>query len=86
MAVLTYLTRAGGFWFAGRVPNPERLERWLRPVPGAILAAIVAPVVLAAGWRGLLAAVAVVLVARHTGSVLVAAVIGTAFIGALRWS
>jgi uncharacterized membrane protein len=85
MAVLVYLTRVGGVWLAGRVRHPEHLESWLRPVPGAILAAIVAPAVVAAGWRGLLAATAVVLVARRTGGVLIAAAVGTALIAALRW-
>jgi uncharacterized membrane protein len=86
MAVLTNLTRVGGVWLADRVTNPERLEHWLRPVPGAILAAIVAPAVVAAGWRGLLAAAAVVLVARRTNGVLLAAATGTALIAVLRWN
>jgi uncharacterized membrane protein len=85
MALLTYLTRVSGVWLAGRMPHPERLEGWLRPVPGAILAAIVAPAVVAAGWRGLIAAAAVVLAASRTGSVLLAAAAGTALIAALRW-
>jgi uncharacterized membrane protein len=85
MAALTYLTRVGGVWLAGRVAQPERLEAWLRPVPGAILAAIVAPAALAAGWRGLVALLLVVLVASRTGSVLLAAALGTGLVALLRW-
>jgi uncharacterized membrane protein len=85
MAVLTYLTRIGGVWLAGRVAQPERLEAWLRPVPGAILAAFVAPAALAAGWRGLVALALVVVIATRTGSVLLAAALGTGLIALLRW-
>jgi len=85
MAVLTYLTRIGGVWFAGRVAQPARLESWLQPVPGAILAAIVAPAAATAGWRGLLALAVVVCVMRRSGSILLAATLGTALIALLRW-
>jgi uncharacterized membrane protein len=85
MALFTYLTRIGGVWLTGRMPHPERLEQWLRPVPGAILAAIVAPAVVAAGWPGLVAVAAVVLIAIRAGSVFTAAVIGTTVIAVLRW-
>lgn len=85
MAALTYLARIGGVWVAGRVAQPERLERWLRPVPGAILSAIVVPAAVAAGWRGLVAVAVVVCVMRRWGSVLLAAALGTAVIAALHW-
>jgi branched chain amino acid efflux pump len=85
MGVLTYLTRIGGVWLAGRVARPERLETWLEPVPGAILTAFVAPAVLAAGWRGLLAIGVVLLVMTRTGNLLLAAALGTGLIALLRW-
>jgi uncharacterized membrane protein len=85
MAALTYLTRIGGVWLAGRVPHPEGLESWLRPVPGAILTAIVAPAVVSAGWEGLLAVIVVILVMSRSGNLLLAATIGTGLIAALRW-
>lgn len=85
MAVLTYLTRIGGVWLAGRLSNPERLEASLRPVPGAILAAIVAPAVWSAGWPGLLAVTVVVVVMTRSGNLLLSAALGTALIAALRW-
>src|SRR5262249_54033718 len=85
MAVLTYLTRIGGFWLAGRGAQPERLETWLRPVPGAILAAVGAPAALPARLRGLVVLALVVVIAIRTGSVLLAAALGTALIALLRW-
>src|SRR4029079_3016828 len=54
MGLLTYMTRVGGVWLAGRVARAERLESWLAPAPGAILSAVVAPAVLTAGWQGVI--------------------------------
>jgi len=85
MAALTYLERIGGVWVAGRVAQPERVERWLRPVPGAILSSIVVPAAIAADWRGLVAVAVVFCVMSRSGNVLLAAALGTAVIAALRW-
>lgn len=40
VAGAVYATRAGGYWLGGRLRLPER---WLRHVPGAVLAALAAP-------------------------------------------
>ncbi len=85
MGVLTYLTRIGGVWLAGRVARPERLETWLAAVPGAVLTAIVAPAVVTAGWRGMIALGVIVLVMVRVGNLLLAVVLGTAVITLLRW-
>ena len=58
MALVTYATRAGGFWLMGRVTPSPRLEAWLRHLPGALLAALVAPAIVAAGPAGWLATLA----------------------------
>jgi uncharacterized membrane protein len=84
MALLTYLTRAGGVWLAGRVSQPDRLEAWLRPVPGALLAAIVAPAAVEAGWRGLVGLAVVICVMARWGNMLIAAGVGTALVVVLR--
>lgn len=84
MAVLTYLTRIGGVWLAGRVAQPERLQAWLQPVPGALLAAIVAPAAVAAGWRGLVGLAVVVCLMVRWGNLLLAAGVGTALVALLR--
>jgi uncharacterized membrane protein len=85
MAAVTYLTRAGGVWLAGRVARPERLEEWLRPVPGALLAAVVAPAAVGAGWQGVVGLAVVVCVMVRWGNMLLAAAIGTALVAVLRW-
>jgi len=85
MAVVTYLTRVGGVWLAGRVARPERLEEWLRPVPGALLAAVVAPAAVGAGWQGVVGLAVVVCVMARWGNLLLAAGLGTGLVVLLRW-
>ncbi len=84
MGLATYATRAGGLWLMGRVPLSPRVEAWLRHIPGAILVAIVAPGVFTAGPADFLAAVATVLVAARTRSLLLAMIVGVAAVWALR--
>jgi uncharacterized membrane protein len=85
MGLLTYLTRIGGNWLAGRVARPERLEAWLAPAPGAILSAVVAPAVVTAGWQGIVALGVIVILMARLGNLLLAAAVGTALIALLRW-
>lgn len=84
MALLTYATRAGGLWIIGRVRPTPRLERWLGHLPGAILAALVAPAALAAGPTEAIAAALTALVAARSGNLLAAMLVGVAAVYALR--
>jgi branched chain amino acid efflux pump len=84
MALVTYATRAGGFWLMGLVTPSPRIEAWLRQIPGAVLVAIVAPTVLASSLAETLAALATVLVAIRTKNVLAAMVVGVAAVFLLR--
>jgi uncharacterized membrane protein len=84
MALVTYATRAGGFWLMGLVTPSPRIEAWLRQIPGSVLVAIVAPTVLASSLAETLAALATVLVAIRTKNVLAAMVIGVAAVFLLR--
>jgi uncharacterized membrane protein len=56
MALVTYVTRAGGFWLMGLVTPSPRVQAWLRQIPGAVLVAIIAPTVLASSVAETLAA------------------------------
>ena len=49
MTVVVYITRAGGFWLIGRVKIGPRLARMLDALPGAIIAATIAPLLLRGG-------------------------------------
>jgi branched-subunit amino acid transport protein len=54
MAAVTYAIRAAGLLLANRLPTQGFVANWMKHVPGAVLAALVAPAVLAvAPGRGL---------------------------------
>ena len=82
MAAVTYLTRVGGLWLLRRLGGAPagRVAVGLRAIPGAVLVAIVAPNVLAAGPAGAVAALATAIVALRTGRILVAMVTGVVFV------
>lgn len=84
MGAVIYATRAGGLWLASRVEISGRLEAWLGFLPGAILVSIVAPTVLTSGPSEALAALAVVLVAARSGSLLGAMATGVVAVVVLR--
>jgi len=84
MALVTYATRAGGFWLMSLVTPSPRIEAWLRQIPGAVLVAIIAPTVLASSVAETLAALATVLVAIRTKNVLIAMLVGVATVWLLR--
>jgi len=54
MAMTVYLTRAGGYWLIGRVTIGPRLRRMLNALPGAVIAATIAPILVQGGVRALL--------------------------------
>lgn len=84
MAAVTYATRAGGLWLMRRWAPPGPLERMLHHVPGAVLVALLAPGVIAAGLPGVAAAGVAVAAARRTGNLILAVILGVAAIWILR--
>jgi uncharacterized membrane protein len=84
MALVTYATRAGGFWLMGLVTPSPRVEAWLKQIPGAVLVALIAPTVLASSIAETIAAVATVLVAIRTKNVLIAMLVGIVTVALLR--
>lgn len=84
MAAVTYLTRVGGLWLIGRIQPTPFLERWLRHIPGAVLMAIIAPVILTSGPAELAGAAATVLTAARTKNVLLAMVAGVVVVALVR--
>ena len=74
MTVTVYLSRAGGYWLIGRVTIGPRLRRMLDALPGAVIAASVAPIVLHGGLRAgfamLAAAVTMFLIRNDFAAVL----------------
>jgi uncharacterized membrane protein len=84
MALVTYLTRAGGLWLMGRVGRSRRVEAWMRHVPGAVLVALVAPAVFSEGVPPAVATLATAGVMVYTRNMLLAMVVGIGVVAALR--
>jgi uncharacterized membrane protein len=76
MALVTYMTRAGGLWLMGRVRQTPFVEAWLRHIPGAVLVSLVAPAAVAGGIADTLAVGATALATLLTRNFLVAIVVG----------
>lgn len=83
MAAATYACRAGGFWLATRLNPTPFVEAWLQELPGAVFAALIAPMVAGAGPAGWVAAAVGFGLMRWTGQFLVALVGGLAVYVAL---
>ncbi|WP_374626906.1 AzlD domain-containing protein [Devosia sp.] len=59
MAAVTYAIRAGGYLLATRLPESGFIASWMKHLPGAVLAALVANAIIAGGAAEALAAAAV---------------------------
>ena len=64
----------GGFWLARRMTPGPFLRAWLENLPGAVFAALVAPMVVGAGPAGWIAAGVGFVAMRRTGHFLIAIV------------
>lgn len=80
MAAVTYAIRAGGFLIAERLPSTGFVAQWMRNIPGAVLAALIAPEVVKGGpvaWIATLAAALVYLATRNVFVTIVGGVLAT---------
>lgn len=84
MALVTFATRAGGLVLMRRVSLAGPVERWLRYVPGAVLVALVAPIIAQGGLATLIATVATIVVAACSKSLVLAMVAGVGVVWLLR--
>jgi branched-subunit amino acid transport protein len=76
MAAVTYAIRAGGFLIAERLPSTGFVALWMRNIPGAVLAALIAPDVMKGGPTAWIATAAAALVYLATRNVFVTIVGG----------
>jgi uncharacterized membrane protein len=77
MTCAVYVMRAGGYWLIGRVTISPRLRRMLDTLPGAVIAATVAPILMKGGVStslAVIAAVAAMIVVRNDFAAVVAGV------------
>ncbi len=75
MAAITYAIRAGGFLIATRLPTTGFVALWMRNIPGAVLAALIAPELVKGGPAAWVAAGVAALVYLATRNVF-AAIVG----------
>jgi branched-subunit amino acid transport protein len=76
MAAVTFGIRLAGYVLADRLPPTGFVAAWMKHIPGAVLAAIVAPDIATGGWVGALAAVATALAFIATRNLFAAMVAG----------
>lgn len=62
MAAATFAIRAGGLLLANRLPTTGFVASWMKHVPGAVLASLIAPAILAGGAAEAIAAAATALI------------------------
>jgi uncharacterized membrane protein len=82
MALVTYAIRAGGFLIAERLPSTGFVALWLRHIPGAVLASLVAPAVVNGGpaeWIASAAATLAYVLSRNIFATIVVGVIAVYF-------
>jgi branched-subunit amino acid transport protein len=84
MAAVTYAIRAGGFLLAERLPATGFVALWMRNIPSAVLAALIAPDLLEGGPAAWVAAGAATLVYLGTRNVFATIVGGVLAIFLLR--
>lgn len=58
MAAVTFAIRAGGYLLANRLPATGFVATWMRHIPGAVLASLVAPAIASGGIPEAVAAAA----------------------------
>lgn len=84
MALVTYLTRVGGFWLMRLVPEGGFVRQWLHHLPGAVVIAILAPMALEGGWGSPVAIAAAVGLGALRASALIATFGAVALVAVLR--
>jgi uncharacterized membrane protein len=85
MTVVVYLSRVGGFWLIGRVKIGPRVAKMLDALPGAIIAATIAPLLLHGGVSALCAvgaALVVMVVVRRDFAAVAAGLLTAALVRA----
>lgn len=80
MALVTLAIRAGGYLVANRLPATGFVAAWMRHIPGAVLASLVAPAVISGGPAELVATLATAIAYLFTRNLFAAMAAGVATI------
>jgi len=84
MALVTYLTRAGGLFLMERVDFSPRFKAWLNCLPGTVIISMVAPSALSGKIPETVAALATILVTIKFKSIFPAMLTGVGTVWILR--
>jgi uncharacterized membrane protein len=76
MAAVTFGIRLSGYLLADRLPTTGFVAAWMRHIPGAVLASLVAPDIVTGGADGMIAAAATALAYVATRNLFAAMVAG----------
>lgn len=78
MAIVTYITRAGGVMVMSRVPIGPMVERFINAMAGSVLVAVILPLAVQGDWGARFALVATLVVMLTTHKPLIAITAGMA--------
>ncbi|WP_108398265.1 AzlD family protein [Devosia submarina] len=78
MALVTLAIKAGGLLLAGRMPQAGFAAAWLKHIPGAVMASLVAPALVTGSAAEVIAAAATALIYALTRNLFAAMAIGVA--------
>jgi uncharacterized membrane protein len=85
MGLVTYATRASGLVLGRNLHMPDWFDDLIEALPGAILVSLIAPAIIAAGVKGLIAAAATVATALLLkGNIIIPMLLGILVITGLR--
>jgi uncharacterized membrane protein len=84
MVAVTVASRLGGYWLMRYVPVTPRVRRMLDALPGSIILAAIAPVVIGGGSVVVLAIAAAIATAIATRNDFIAVAVGMAVAAAVR--
>ncbi len=79
MALVTYAIRAGGLAVANRLPREGFVAAWMKHLPSAVLAALVAPALVNGGpdeWGAALVVVGLYVISRNLLLAMVGGIVG----------
>jgi uncharacterized membrane protein len=85
MSIVTFATKAGGFWAIDRIDPGQSTRDALDALPGGIIVSILTIRLLEGGPAEWVAGIVVIFVARSTENVLVALVAGVGTLVLVRW-
>lgn len=84
MAAVTYAIRAGGLLLANRLPTTGFVAAWMRHIPGAVLASLVAPAILSGSIAEAIAAAGTAIAFIITRNLFAAMVAGVGIVFLMR--